>query len=56
MLKGAIGATASADAIVSAYVNFSNSCKTLVQSNMSSAMSSQINIASEILLLANLNN
>ena len=56
MLKGAIGATASTDAIVSAYVNFANSCKSLIQTNMSGAMSSQINTASEILLLANLNN
>jgi hypothetical protein len=56
MLKVAVGATASTDAIVSAYVNFSNSCKTLIQTNMSGAMSSQINTASEILLLANLNN
>ena len=56
MLNGAIGATVSTDAIVNAYVTFSNSCKTLVQSNMSGAMSAQVNTASEILLLANLNN
>ncbi len=56
ILKGAIGTTASTDAIVNAYVNFSNSCKTLVQSNMSGAMSVQVNTASEILLLVNMNN
>jgi hypothetical protein len=56
ILNGAIGATLSTDAIVNAYVNFSNSCKTLVQTNMSGAMSAQVNTASEILLLANLNN
>jgi len=56
ILNGAIGATVSTDAIVNAYVNFSNSCKALVQTNMSSAMSAQVNTASEILLLANMNN
>jgi len=56
ILNGAIGATVSTDAIVNAYVNFSNSCKALVQTNMSSAMSTQVNTASEILLLANMNN
>jgi len=56
ILNGAIGATVSTDAIVNAYVNFSNSCKALVQTNMSGAMSTQVNTASEILLLANMNN
>jgi len=56
MLNGSIYATASTDAIVNAYVNFSNSCKALVQSNMSGVMSAQVNTASEILLLANMNN
>lgn len=56
MLNGSIDATASTDAIVNAYINFSNSCKTLVQLNMTGAMSAQVNTASEILLLANMNN
>ncbi|MCK9618811.1 MAG: hypothetical protein M0R21_13370 [Lentimicrobiaceae bacterium] len=54
-LNVTIGATVSADIIVNAYVNYFNSVKTLVQTSLSGASSTQINAASDILILANLN-
>lgn len=55
-LNAAIGVGVSTNAIVNAYVSFYNSIKTLVQSSLSGASSSQISAATEILILANIYN
>lgn len=54
-LNAAIGAGVSTNVIVEAYVSFYNSIKTLVQSSLSGASSSQISIAADIMILANIN-
>ncbi len=55
ILKAALNIGATANAIVDAYVVFYNSIKTSTQTALTGATSAQINAASHILILANMN-
>jgi hypothetical protein len=55
ILNASVGASASTDMIIAAYLSFSNSVKTLVQTSLTGVSSTQVNAATEIFILANMN-
>lgn len=54
VLLTSIAAAVSTDAVVNAYVTFYNSVKTLVETELSAATSTQVRAATEVIVLANM--
>lgn len=55
VLNSAMSASISSDVVINSYITFFNSVKTLVQTSLSGASSTQVNAAAEIFMTMNMN-
>lgn len=53
-LESAVSATATTQALIDAYVNFFNAVRTLVESTLATASQSEVELITEVMILANL--